>query len=442
MRFRSFLSLFLALQLIGPTFGQEKKAGVSRTFPIAVVDTYASREDWENRSVVTQGLNSAFARDPRVRLATPSELNQAKGHFSKKNAEAADDLKQARDLLGKGKGAYQKLKFGEAIVALEQARKLFIYNLSELRSNRDLIDAHLFLGMAYVAVGKNSAAQGEFEKVVLLDPRRELSSKDYSPKIIESFSKARQNVMKNDPVKIRVESNPEGGAVYLNGRPVGKVPLSLTLQPAEYFFLVEKDGFRPWYKPVKVERAFQVVRADMKAKGSDVEWAHLFRVHEGADQEDQDVHQLKEFATAAKVDFLVLATITQARGYRVLTQLYDARTSDFSTVAVSAVKGGIENFPEDSGDTVDTLLGFIGPNGYLSPKEGANLTPQSSILPVAEPIAPANQMATSEKPPKAWYEHWWIYPLIVGAGAAIYLGATQLGGSSGSKISVDNSGNF
>ena len=44
-------------------------------------------------------------------------------------------------------------------------------------------------------------------------------------------------------------------------------------------------------------------------------------------------------------------------------------------------------------------------------------------------------------PKKAWYKHWWIWPIVVGVGAGAFLGARQLSGG-GSKIVIDNSGNF
>ena len=395
-------------------------------------------EDARLAEPLTQGLNRAFARQPRVKIVSPKELAAWKAEQERnKPAPAPDDLPelaQARTLLHQGKSHYQAIQYEEALTKLLRARRQFILSLNLLRSNRDLIDAHLYLGMTFAALEQKDKAKEEFKRVVYLDPKREIASKEFPPTALAIFAKARQEVLSNEMGRLSLRSKPSGAQVYLNGKLSGETPLDMSLYSGDYFVLVEKPGIRPWYRMVSVDASGAPIDADLEPSAAlDPE---LFRVREGNDQGSEDLATLYEYANGLKADVLVLATLQKMADYRLLGQLVDVKSGKFSKVAVATVGPTLGTFDQAALDTAEALMGMIDAEGNLL-TDLKMPEPSTENLGVAGP----REEAPVIRPQKPWYKKWWIYPVIVGVGAGAYLGFTRIGGSSGATIIFDNSGN-
>jgi len=443
---RLSLSVLLCLVLVFPPYVFAQGGGASGgKLQIAVVDLSIPDEQAAERSTFRRFLAKAFLTNPHMVLISLGEIEKWRQRYHEKKIPEAsvDELREAREILSEGKAAYTSLDFKRAVELLSEARKEFILKLPLLRSNRDLIDAHLYLGMSFLAVEKPELASAEFRRVVYLDPRRELSSREFSPQVVEAFAKSRQKVTERTPVSVRVESQPPGGQVYLNGRGAGQAPLKLRLFPGEYFILVEKPGMHSWYKPVRVKKRVETVQANLVPDTDDAAWSRLFRVREGNDRRHQDLGDVIDMASTVGADYVFLGTLEQLREYRLLGQLFDARTADFSQVAMVSLGRDLSDFQPAAGDLVETLLGFIRPDGYLLGSKKPNLGIPADQLQVAtDDRPPEDLILTKPKPKKSWYEHWWIYPILAAVGVGVYFGATKIGGAGGSKIKINNKGNF
>jgi len=417
----------------------------SKRVRILVVDLSVPRSEVDKRSSLRASVFQSVQEHPRAISISDSQIAQwqARRQRGKKRKPASEDIREARELLGEGKEAYQSLKFDRAEDLLLQARREFILNLPSLRSNRDLVEAHLYLGMTYLALKKSKKAKDEFHRVVYLDPKRELSGRDFSPVVLEAFSKARQKIMEQESIMVQMETTPPGAVAYLNGRSLGKTPLKLDLQPGEYFILFTKPGMESWYKPIELKKRLETVRAKLKPDIEDLQWSHLFRVREGADRRTRDFGPIMDLASFVDADFVFLGTLTKLKQYRFLGQLLDARTSALSQVAVVTVGGTLRSFPSASADLVETLLGFVTGEGRLMSAGRPDLGLPGQELTVGGQDRPRKTaISISPAPKKKWYELWWIYPILVGAGVGIFFGAREIGGSGGSKIVIDNKGNF
>ena len=439
------LALLLAVLIGAPSFAAESPFVSFKSPRIAVIDLAVPESHVTDRRVLRDSIFRAFEGHSKgkVQMISLERIHLWRERRQKEAQEptATEQLRDARKLLAKGKKAYESLQMKLAMQTLGEARREFILHLPALRSNRDLLDAHLYLGMTYVALKEKEKAKEEFRRVVYLDPTRELSSKDYSPQVIEAFSKARREVMGEDPIRVNIQSDPAAARIYLNGRSVGNTPTQLRLQPGEYFILVEKEGMRPWYEPIRLEKRMENVRATLNPALVDLQWANQLRVREGGSQESEEVEFIKESAVELGADLVFLGTLTHARNYRFLGQFYDSRTAEFSQVAVVAMGDDLSEFPDAAKDLVETLMGFVRPDGYLMSHKPSTLEAPSPLRVGGEEPS-KEQVLSSAVPGKRWYEHWWIYPILAVAGAGIYLGATELGSSSGSKIIIDNQGNF
>ncbi len=109
--------------------------------------------------------------------------------------------------LKNGLRAYKKeADFDRAISELQEAVRLGLSDRS------DLIQAHLYLGFAYIGSGKKPAAEIEFAKAIKLDPTLKLDPNRHSTKVIDIFNPMRDNLVDS----LTVISVPGGAEVYLD----------------------------------------------------------------------------------------------------------------------------------------------------------------------------------------------------------------------------------
>jgi hypothetical protein len=297
--------------------------------------------------------------------------------------------------------------------------------------------------VAYAVLKDEEKAKEEFRRVAYLDPQRELSGREFSPKMMALFSGVKQEVLSQEPVRLRIESNPSGATVYLNGRPSGPTPLELRLRPTEYFVLVEKEGMFPWYQPVNLSRRVQSLQVILKPTSEDQELMHSLRVREGVDQQAEDISIVRDLAGAVGAQIVFLGAVQKEGGYRLLGQLYDVRTSDFSRVAFSDLGNETGDLSDSAGAVAGELTKLIRSDGYVTPAVGPDLTGPLKNLTVGAADRPKQEEGAAPPPEKKWYQHWWIWPLVAGAGVGIYFGVKQVSNSSKSgAIVIDNHGNF
>ncbi|MFH1017557.1 MAG: PEGA domain-containing protein [Pseudomonadota bacterium] len=412
---------------------------------LAVVDMDLPEDLFGQRVSFRNAFAEAFSKENRVQSIPEREMAgwRERRTAARINGGSKEKLAEARELLNRGKKAYNSLEMNRALSLLEEARRQFILNLNALRSNRDLIDVHLYLGVAYAALKKEDKAKEEFRRVVYLDPQRQLASRDFAPKMMALFSSVRQEVLSQEPVRLRIESNPSAASVFINGKRSGSTPLELRLLPTEYFILVEKEGVFPWYQPVNLSRRVQSIEVRLKPASEDLELMHSLRVREGVDQQADDVSVVRGLAESVGAQIVLLAQVKREGGYRLLGQLYDVRTSDFSRVVVSEMGNDTSDFQGSAQDVAKELMKLIRPDGYVSPGSGADLMGSLKDLTVGGAERPRQETMAAPPPPKQWYENWWIWPLIAGAGVGIYFGVRELQNSNQSgTIIINNHGNF
>ncbi len=51
---------------------------------------------------------------------------------------------------------------------------------------------------------------------------------------------------------LRITSEPSGARVLLNGKEMGTTPLTLDLEPGQFFLVLRKEGYRPWVKSLQL----------------------------------------------------------------------------------------------------------------------------------------------------------------------------------------------
>jgi tetratricopeptide (TPR) repeat protein len=398
-------------------------------------------------------FSRGFAQQPQLRMVDYGQVAEWKKKFKFNEQNVHDSyLVRARASLASGKKAYQELDFEKAMEDLTESRKEFILNLSHLRSNRDLLEAHLYLGMTYIALAKKTKsadeikkneklAESEFEKVVMLDPQRELAPRSYSPKVIEMYEKAKRKLVSGNRITVKVDANAPQAKVFINGKLIGPTPIKVNLIPGDYYVLVERKGMKSWSKLAKFENPVEHLSAEMETATENGDWNGMFQIREGMDQQTANMDEIDGMADAVGGEMILLANLEKpGNDWRLLGQLYDSRTHEFSQTAVVHV-GPLEDFEPAAYEMAEALASMIRYDGYLSSsaQQQTNLMGMDpSRVGEGQPQAMQEHAAPKEK----IYEKWWFWAGVGVIAVGAYLGISQLGGTDGSSIIVNNDGNF
>lgn len=393
-----------------------------------------------------------FTPQPQVRMVDYKQVSEWKKKFKFNEQNVHDSyLVKARAALAKGKKAYQQLDFETALHELSFSEKEFIINLAHLRSNRDLLEAHLYLGMTYIALGKKTKpaddkkkneglAETEFEKVVMLDPQRELAPRNYSPKVIEVYEKVKRRLVAGNRITVKVDANVPQAKVYLNGKLLGPTPVKAMLIPGEYYLMVERKGMKTWSQLSTFKNPVEHLTANMETATENADWNGMFQIREGMDQQTADMQEIENMAHAVGGEMVLLSNLEKMdNDWRLLGQLYDVRTHEFSQTAMVNV-GPLDEFEPAAYDLAEALAAMIRYDGYLS-----NSGQQANLMGVdPSKLAPDQPQAVQEhEAPKAEiYKQWWFWAGVGALAVGAYFGISQMGGTSGSAITIDNNGNF
>jgi hypothetical protein len=151
-----------------------------------------------------------------------------------------------------GLRAYREADFDRAISELQKATEL------GLKAQNDQIQAHLYLGFAYIGKAERRFAEIEFAKAIQLDPTLELDPKQHSTKIITAFSGIKERMVDT----LMVVSVPGGAEVYLDvaatdsaPTPTGVTPLTLdNVLIGNHTLRIVRGYFKPQVLTVRVEK--------------------------------------------------------------------------------------------------------------------------------------------------------------------------------------------
>lgn len=425
----TMIRCLLLFALLYFTIPQEVGA---QSFRVLVGGIELPAEDASKIELLENELPSGFSTQAKFRTLPPQRISKWKQKLSGTGESEAPNMQaldEARQLLQEGKRAYQYLKFDEAFDRLEKARVLFIRHLNLLRSNKDLLQTHLFLGMSALALKNNERSEREFERIASLDPSLELKTKSFSPEVITAYKAAQRKVLEKPSVRLDIESQPKKGKVFINGRLAGETPLRLTVKPGDHFILVEKSGYRDWYQLQKVGKRVQRVVAGLKPHLDHQSWGNLFRVREGKAQDGNEKAALFQMANEEGADLVFLSSlVNDQQTYRLLGQFLDVKNGTLSSVVVANVASDLNDFPGALDEVVAGLA-----SQHLNQSSAALTRPN---IPVGE--APPQVSPTKNKGEvKPLYKKWWIYPVLGGIAYGIYA-ASDAGGSANPTIVIDN----
>jgi hypothetical protein len=422
--------------------------------PRLLVDAMKPGEEISTQQAIIAAnvMKQAFDQTAQVKVADDKAVRSAQeviGQVSAGSVDPKSFLAPAMQKLNQGKQAYRSLSFVQAQQLLLESRDYFLKHLKYLRTNQPLLEAHLYLGMTYLALSKEKNddealledAKNEFRKVVYLDSDHRLTDRSYSPEVIALFERVKQATLAQPRVTLQIQANVKRANVFINGQFEGKTPWSGQVLPGTYFVLVEDrvQSDQPWTKLVTLSRTIEQIRAGLSPVNNLVTYQQMFRIREGNAQQSSDVQALAQMAQASQSRYVFLGNVEQVDGYRLLGQLWDAQTQEFSQVAFIQMGPDFQEVTTAGYDLAQALVTQIAPNGYLVTSSYNRSAPTAETIANQRQKNPASLQAQSRP---SLLKKWWFWAgLAVVGGGAYYLISQQSDGGAG-EIKINNQGNF
>jgi hypothetical protein len=148
--------------------------------------------------------------------------------------------------LGRAERAFADTRFDEAQAAAENADKLADQLLlADVSAHPLWVRARLFQGRVALARGDLPRARAAFEATAAGAPELRLEPGEYPPHVRKAFADARAAVLARPAERLRVESDPPGAEVELDGRLVGRTPLDVSVRKERCRLVVRAIGRRP-----------------------------------------------------------------------------------------------------------------------------------------------------------------------------------------------------
>ncbi|HOX42026.1 MAG TPA: PEGA domain-containing protein [Myxococcota bacterium] len=367
-----------------------------------------------------QALRDALAADLAGRPGVEVLPAEALAEFFRapRDPQAEPLAARARAQIAKGQELFVRLKAELAIVEFQGALRLLEAAFADLERLDDLAEAHLGLGVTYQAQGQDAQAEREFQRVLLLQPERQLDEAVYSPLVLERFERARQQLATSLKGSVSLLSQPPGADVRMDGRPVGATPITIPdVRPGAHYFSLRLDGHRTWSGVLEVRPGGVERQEVFLVEGERIERVRLRqRLEAGPRAADAEA-----LAQGLGVGWLVLVSFEHPAGQSML------RVSAFRAGEREVLAAGVFSGEAEALAALGERLGR-----WLAGDRTALAAPgPTGFLPGGEPLPP---------PPEetAWYEQWWVWTLVGVAvvGAATATTVVLLQGDSGIDLSV------
>jgi hypothetical protein len=149
------------------------------------------------------------------------------------NAERA--LLEARQLAARFEEARALLVLTEAEAALGEA-------LDVPLAHAYLAEVEVQLALVAAALGESALAATALERAATLDPQRSLQAAEAPPEVLELARRIEQARDGAPRSHTRVEAEPRGARVILDGQAIGSAPLELSVAPGRHALLVRAPG--------------------------------------------------------------------------------------------------------------------------------------------------------------------------------------------------------
>ena len=169
-------------------------------------------------------------------------------------AAAKQALADGTALLEKGRVFADKLNFGRAKKAYEQALASLEKAAPVLADVTALINARVGLAEVAARQGQEQEAEVQLACAAALNPELELDAKRFPPLFVRTMQKTRDKILKLSRGTIDVDASGAGALVHIDGRPTAGAPVHITEVPVgRHLVRVLREGLPSFGAIVEVK---------------------------------------------------------------------------------------------------------------------------------------------------------------------------------------------
>ncbi|MGI5865370.1 MAG: PEGA domain-containing protein [Myxococcales bacterium] len=147
------------------------------------------------------------------------------------DAKAAKALQEARDAVTAAQKLEARRKFGAAAAAYRQALERYEEAAPLVADVNEVSDAHVALAVVHYLTGDDEVGERELANAIALTPKRTFPGEETSKLFAATVARVREKLLAAPTATLQIESIPAGAQVLIDGREMGRTPLTLRAIP-------------------------------------------------------------------------------------------------------------------------------------------------------------------------------------------------------------------
>lgn len=164
--------------------------------------------------------------------------------------EEIADLSQVETLIAQAREAATRLREGEALHALTEARALLERRARTPGVARWLAEVELATGVVAHQQGRHALAEQSLGRAASLDPSRRLGAAEAPPPVVRRAQELARAAATRPETELTIRSTAAGARAYLDDRALGSLPVSVEVGVGRHVLRIEAPGHRPWGRVV------------------------------------------------------------------------------------------------------------------------------------------------------------------------------------------------
>jgi PEGA domain len=208
-----------------------------------------------------------------------------------------------------------ELKPDEAIRHYEEALRLFSKGAVAIHDFTHVIDCHVQLGATRALRNDDKGAVEEFKRAIAIGAKA-LDTQKYNPETVALFQRAARELERVTGGSLSITGQPAGAHVFVDGRRVGALPLSLhDLVAGTHWLVVASEGFHSFSSLLNVPvRGYEKSEVFLRPRGEPSALGLIARAEAQALAADEEL-LFSKYAQQRNVDELVVLGPSGTRGY-------------------------------------------------------------------------------------------------------------------------------
>lgn len=164
--------------------------------------------------------------------------------------EAVAALAHVETLIAQARAAATRLREGEALDALAEARAILERHARTPGVGRWLAEVELTTGVVAHQQGRHALAEQSLGRAASLDPARRLGAAEAPPPVVQRAQELARAAATRPVTELVLRSEAPGARAFLDDRALGPLPTSVEVGVGRHVLRIEAPGHRPWGRVV------------------------------------------------------------------------------------------------------------------------------------------------------------------------------------------------